>query len=210
MQAWQHRWETWAGRNLGFERWDFAFGVGQAKRLSRSDHALSDSATKLADGSPPDRNPSWTRRQINSDLRKSCQAPKEKIFRFLFRQIRIISFPSHPRGGALAIATKRWDEMRWTRAASGAFAPDEALFAYGEVVWSWRRDAGAKPVGRSAGDGGKQAVHRGEHEVSRKAIAQGMPECLRFTCMLVCVFVCARCTRDRGCSAHPAFPAPSV
>jgi hypothetical protein len=28
--------------------------------------------------------------------------------------------------------------------------------------------------------------------------------------MLVCVFVCAFCTRDRGCSAHPAFPAPSV
>jgi hypothetical protein len=27
--------------------------------------------------------------------------------------------------------------------------------------------------------------------------------------MLVCVFLCAFCTRDRGCSAHPAFPAPS-
>src|SRR5258708_21312859 len=27
--------------------------------------------------------------------------------------------------------------------------------------------------------------------------------------MLVCVFFCACCTRDRGCSAHPAFPAPS-
>jgi hypothetical protein len=27
--------------------------------------------------------------------------------------------------------------------------------------------------------------------------------------MLVCVFACAFCTRDRGCSAHPAFPAPS-
>src|SRR5216684_231692 len=27
--------------------------------------------------------------------------------------------------------------------------------------------------------------------------------------MLVCVFLCASCTRDRGCSAHPAFPAPS-
>src|SRR5216683_5128858 len=27
--------------------------------------------------------------------------------------------------------------------------------------------------------------------------------------MLVCVFFCALCTRDRGCSAHPAFPAPS-
>src|SRR3977135_621610 len=28
--------------------------------------------------------------------------------------------------------------------------------------------------------------------------------------MLVCVFVCASCTRDRGCSAHPAFPPPST
>src|ERR1700737_4487882 len=27
--------------------------------------------------------------------------------------------------------------------------------------------------------------------------------------MLVCAFLCAACTRDRGCSAHPAFPAPS-
>src|ERR1022692_170235 len=28
--------------------------------------------------------------------------------------------------------------------------------------------------------------------------------------MLVCVFFCPFCTRDRGCSAHPAFPAPSL
>src|SRR5258708_5243597 len=28
--------------------------------------------------------------------------------------------------------------------------------------------------------------------------------------MLVCVFFCAACTRDRGCSAHPVFPAPSA
>src|SRR6266853_6508815 len=27
--------------------------------------------------------------------------------------------------------------------------------------------------------------------------------------MLVCAFLCAFCTRDRGCSVHPAFPAPS-
>ena len=31
----------------------------------------------------------------------------------------------------------------------------------------------------SASDGGNKAVHRGEHEVSRKAIAQGRPECFR-------------------------------
>ena len=27
--------------------------------------------------------------------------------------------------------------------------------------------------------------------------------------MLVCAFFAQFCTRDRGCSAHPAFPAPS-
>src|SRR6476620_10869028 len=42
------------------------------------------------------------------------------------------------------------------------------------------------------------------------SLAQGRPECSRRTCMLVCAFFCALCTRDRGCSAHPVFPAPSV
>jgi hypothetical protein len=27
--------------------------------------------------------------------------------------------------------------------------------------------------------------------------------------MLVCAFFDAHCTRDRGCGAHPVFPAPS-
>jgi hypothetical protein len=81
MRAWQHRWETWAGRNLGLERWDFAFGVGQARRLSRSDHALSDSATKLADGSSPDRN-LFLRHggRINSDFQKQVKPRKQKYF----------------------------------------------------------------------------------------------------------------------------------
>ena len=60
-----------------------------------------------------------------------------------------------------------------------------------------------------AGDGGKRAVLRGEHEVSRKAIAQGRPGCSACTCMLVCAFLVRNCTRDRGCSVHPVFPAPS-
>ena len=111
----------------------------------------------------------------------------------------------------MAIVTTRWDGMRWTRAASALFfAPDEALSAYGEVVWSWRRDAGAKPVEQSAGDGDNKPAHRGERDISRKAIAQGMSVCSPLPCMLVCAFVCATGTRDRGCSAHPAFPAPSV
>jgi hypothetical protein len=61
-----------------------------------------------------------------------------------------------------------------------------------------------------AGDGGKRAVLREEHEVSRKAIAQGRPGCSACTCMLVCAFLCASGTRDRGCSKHPVFPAPSL
>lgn len=36
-----------------------------------------------------------------------------------------------------------------------------------------------------------------------------MPECSDCTCMLVCASF-HHCTRDRGCSKHPAFPAPSV
>src|SRR5215213_4497130 len=50
---------------------------------------------------------------------------------------------------------------------------------------------------------------QGELGISRQTIAQGMPECSDCTCMLVCAFPCIHCTRDRGCSVHPAFPAPS-
>src|SRR5215211_2410361 len=67
--------------------------------------------------------------------------------------------------------------MRWTRELRLTCAAR----AYGEVVWFGRRGAGAKLRGFYflRGDGGKRAVLRGEHEVSRKAIAQGRPECSR-------------------------------
>src|SRR5215510_1828281 len=56
------------------------------------------------------------------------------------------------------------------------------------------------------GDGGKRAVRRGEHVISRKAIAQGRPECFRCTCMLVCVSCYAqRHTRPRVQQA-PGLP----
>src|ERR1700754_2857878 len=52
---------------------------------------------------------------------------------------------------------------------------------------------------------------RGEHEVSRNTIAQGMSDCLRCpVCSCAPSFACAYGTRDLGCSVHPAFPAPSV
>jgi len=106
--------------------------------------------------------------------------------------------------GALRTSRTR-GEMRWTPKARETHAPE----AYGEVAWFGRRGAGAKLAIRSAGDGGKRAVLREEHEVSRKATAQGRPGCSACTCMLVCAFAMCTGTRDRGCSAHPVFPAPS-
>src|SRR5271169_4038122 len=60
----------------------------------------------------------------------------------------------------------RW--TRWRRKTSGVKAD-------GEVVWSWRPDAGVKsaeaiPPAMVA----KEPGHRGEHEVTVKTIAQGM------------------------------------
>src|SRR5260370_21749926 len=51
--------------------------------------------------------------------------------------------------------------------------------------------------------------HRGEHEVSRKTIARGMPgdfRCDRGDYARVLFFICMR---GCGCIARPAFPAPS-
>jgi hypothetical protein len=52
-------------------------------------------------------------------------------------------------------------------------------------------------------------VHQGEREAAVKTIAQGMPGVSAALSLLAC----AKCTffarKARGCSQHPAFPAPS-
>ena len=55
-----------------------------------------------------------------------------------------------------------------------------------------------------------KAAHRGEHEVSRKAIARGKPGCLGCTCQIRVRSSTTHCTRCCGRSRRPAFPAPSV
>src|SRR6478735_7065585 len=102
-----------------------------------------------------------------------CPVFRAKIFRFRSHANQLHN------SARLAADEGRWPssrtcgEMRWTRAPRLTCAAQ----AYGEVVWFGRRGAGAKLAIRSAGDGGKRAVLRGEHEVSRKAIARGRPEC---------------------------------
>ena len=135
----------------------------------------------------------WRDGQITSDFPKSCQARESKIFRFR-------SSPNHRHNSARLTAdegrsrsSRTRSEMRWTLMARKTYAPE----AYGEVVWFGRRGAGAtlavahrsNRIERGFADnGGKRAVLRGEHEVSRKAIAQGRPECFPLPCMLVCSF----------------------
>ena len=57
--------------------------------------------------------------------------------------------------------------------------------AYGEVVWSWRRDPGATLAGISRRQRGQERpLPRGEHEGNRKTIARGKPGCLGCTCQI--------------------------
>ena len=89
------------------------------------------------------------------------------------------------------------------------FMPDEALSVYGQVVWSWRRDAGAKSAGGIPPvTVTTSPLHRGEHEVSRKAIAQGMSECFRSpvcSCAPNAQFL-AHETAGAACTRHSLRP----
>ena len=50
---------------------------------------------------------------------------------------------------------------------------------------------------------------QGELGISRQTIAQGMPACSGCNLYARVRISHQHCTRDRGCSKHPAFPAPS-
>jgi len=95
--------------------------------------------------------------------------------------------PTHPapHEGRIMIVTARWRGWRWTLAASGVSAPDENAAAYGEVVWSWRRDPGVYPL-RLCGDGngGKKGRSPGRARINRKTIARGRPGRFGCTCQI--------------------------
>src|SRR6266516_4398677 len=117
------------------------------------------SCARSGDIIEPDR-PDMSVGRHPSDFRNSCQAPKSKIFRFSRRgkSVHLLDQPG-PHEGRFAIVTMRWAGLRWTLWRQVYFfAPDENAEAYGEVVWSWRRDAGAKLRGNiPRSDGGKKA-----------------------------------------------------
>src|SRR5262245_59608263 len=91
-------------------------------------------------------------------------------------------------------------------AASGVSTPDENAAAYGEVVWSWRRDPGVDPA-RLCGDGNgdKKGRSPGRARISRKAVARGKPGCPGCTCQIRVHSALLQHTAMRAQSA-PGFP----
>ena len=82
----------------------------------------------------------------------------------------------HRHERAVRCGGRRWRTRRRRRTRTAkSCGPDAAVLA-----------SSCARARASRSDGGKRAVHRGEHEASRKATAQGMPECSDCTCMLVC------------------------
>jgi hypothetical protein len=84
---------------------------------------------------------------------KVCPALPIKIFRLTRRANQWFNSArlTQMRGGSRSSRTR--GEMRWTRRPRLTSVAD----ADGEVVWSWRPDAGVKLRGCPRGDGGKKA-----------------------------------------------------
>ena len=146
-----------------------------ADRVDRICHGISISITGLACGAAtnwPDDG------QITSDYRNACQAPNKKIFRFYRKpnQDYIHSIPSRSEGRIMIAMNVGRDAVD---AGSADSERRERVRQRRVVLTSrcWRQVL--KKLTLLRGDGGKRAVLRGEHAISRKAIAQGMSDALR-------------------------------
>jgi hypothetical protein len=93
-------------------------------------------------------------------FRNRVKPQNQKYFAFPEMKIMALVASSRPARGAFR---DRHDALGWGCDGRGRrqalFVPDETLSAYGEVVWSWRRDAGAKFLRSKLlrGDGGNKA-----------------------------------------------------
>src|SRR3984893_16465333 len=110
-----------------------------------------------------------------------------------------------------------FDETR--RMVRGPARPWAETVADGEVVWSWRPDAGVKSCGDASGPSGFEMYHQSARrrwrtspvtrEKPKQAVNHSRRES-RSDPVEPVVHSCASCAHDRGCNRHPAFPAPSV
>ena len=108
---------------------------------------------------------------------KPVQPSAQKYSAFVLTQIsRITPSVSRQMRGASRSSRTR-GEMRWTLRARRRMRRKRTAKSCGSGAAVLALSSGEASFSR--GDGGKRAVLRGEHEVSRKAIAQGRPECSR-------------------------------
>src|SRR6266851_8009207 len=98
---------------------------------------------------------------------KPVQSRCEKFSACPVGQISDLTPRVSPERGAARDRHETRGGMRWTRKLRLTSAAD----ADGEVVWSWRPDAGVKLAGSIPPmTVARKPVHRGEHEVSRKPL----------------------------------------
>src|SRR5689334_11264258 len=92
-------------------------------------------------------------------------------------------------------------------ASGGLCSPDETSAAYGEVVWSWRRDPGVYPTCLCGlGNGDNKGRSPGRARISRKAIARGKPGCLGCTCQSRVLFSTGLSHTVLRAQSAPGFP----
>src|SRR5215813_4754854 len=126
------------------------------------------------------------------------------------RQIRIICCPScPPRDVSRSSRSVGMDAMD-AAGVRQVSCPTKTPAAYGEVVWSWRRDPGATLSEFSAGNGGKKGRFPGESTYKPSNHCAGKAGMSWLYLSNPCAFLSTHCTRCCGRSRRPAFPAPSV
>jgi hypothetical protein len=116
-------------------------------------------------------------KQRDGQISKNLSSPARKNISLVASGKSVVFLrPSHPTRGAARDRHETRGGMRWTRKLRLTSAAE----ADGEGVWFWRPDAGAKLAGSIPPmTVTRKPGHRGERVISRKTIAQGMPDCLR-------------------------------
>jgi hypothetical protein len=150
--------------------------------------------------------------------------PRAKIIRFVLspnqwfplrhpgpiRGVRVVTDVGPECDGRESVA-RAGDRRARQLVSDDAARRTSGVFADGEVVWSWRSDAGAKVVKtltRLTGDGGNQAWS--PRRARRKPLKPLRREGRMLPPVPVVLPRAFCCTRTIGASGHPAFPAPSV
>jgi hypothetical protein len=97
-----------------------------------------------------------------------------------------LSLTSRRHEGRFAIVTERWRGMRWTlrRQAGSLAGRNVCSVRRSRVVLAPRPWRLSFPACAGEATVTRNAAHRGEHEVSRKAIARGKSGCLGCTCLI--------------------------